>query len=210
VKYRRLITLLLGSLLFLCNIQAFARTDSGARFANLYGEVNVRPDDESDGAYEYAEEDIQLLNAIANLRRLDFSIDSIRLILLDQTKMPEVTEANHANLIQVIDLSRARLDQLNKLELEAFSEPEEAIDFFSSLSIDIPLPRRDVDKDEGQKTRNEMAERKREISELFERLNESEKKRRNMRIGLFVISFLLLIAIGWIIAPLWMVYLPKP
>ncbi|NLM16136.1 MAG: hypothetical protein GX221_00245 [Candidatus Riflebacteria bacterium] len=57
MKYRRLITLLLGSLLFLCNIQAFARTDSGARFANLYGEVNVRPDDESDGAYEYAEED---------------------------------------------------------------------------------------------------------------------------------------------------------
>lgn len=172
--------------------------------APLYPRRNI-PDEG-----EYAEEDIQLLNAIANLRRLDFSIDSIRLILLDQTKMPEVTEANHANLIQVIDLSRARLDQLNKLELEAFSEPEEAIDFFSSLSIDIPLPRRDVDKDEGQKTRNEMAERKREISELFERLNESEKKRRNMRIGLFVISFLLLIAIGWIIAPLWMVYLPKP
>ncbi|MGI6076543.1 MAG: MerR family transcriptional regulator [Fastidiosipilaceae bacterium] len=172
--------------------------------APLYPRRNI-PDEG-----EYADEDIRLLNAIANLRRLDFSIDSIRLVLLDQTKMPEVTEANHSALIQVIDISRARLDQLNKLELEDFSGPEEVIDFFSSLSIDIPLPRRDVDKDEGQKTRNEITERKREIDELLDSLNNSERKRRNLRAALIIVGLLLIIALGWIIAPLWMVYLPKP
>ena len=63
--------------------------------------------------------------------------------------MPEVTEANHSALIQVIDISR-QARSINKLELEDLADLKKS-SIFSFLSIDIPLPRRDVDKDEGQK-----------------------------------------------------------
>lgn len=159
---------------------------------------------------EYAEQDVQLLIAISNMRRLAFSIDSIRLMLLDHTRAAELVERNYAGMKMRINVSKERLVLLDKLDRDALNTLDDVVPFFAGLTVNIPLPSRDENQDEGQSMRNEMSERKREIRELFEELNRTEKRRQRLRRTAIALTLLLLVALGWIIAPIWMAYLPKP
>lgn len=172
--------------------------------APLYPRRNIPEDG------EYAEQDVQLLIAISNMRRLAFSIDSIRLMLLDHTRAAELVARNYAGLKMRIDVSKERLVLLDKLDRDTLNALDDVVPFFAGLTVSSPLPSRDEDQDEGQSMRNEMAERKREIRELFEELNRTERRRQRLRRAAIALTLLLLVALGWIIAPIWMAYLPKP
>ncbi|MGI6546178.1 MAG: MerR family transcriptional regulator [Fastidiosipilaceae bacterium] len=159
---------------------------------------------------EYADEDVARLQAIANLRRLNFSIDDIRLLLLDPTKSKQLTESHVEELVDTQTITAQRQEYLNQLAPSKFETSDQIIDYYQNLNIDIPLPRRDINQDEGQKVRSDIAERTQQIEELLEQLNKSEHRRKTTNRVLLVLVILFLLTLGWIIAPIWMVYLPKP
>lgn len=59
---KRIGLLLLAFFVFFFHVSTWAATDSGVRFADLFGEVSVRPDAEDDDAYEFAELETVLNN----------------------------------------------------------------------------------------------------------------------------------------------------
>lgn len=150
------------------------------------------------------------MQAIANLRRLNFSIDDIRLLLLDPTKSKQLTESHVEELVDTQTITAQRQEYLNQLAPSKFETSDQIIDYYQNLNIDIPLPRRDINQDEGQKVRSDIAERTQQIEELLEQLNKSEHRRKTTNRVLLVLVILFLLTLGWIIAPIWMVYLPKP
>lgn len=159
---------------------------------------------------EYADEDVDLLLAIANLRRLNFSIDDIRLLLLDHTKSQQIREKHSAELHGTLVITNQRSDYLNQIPNREFADNRDMIDFYKDLDIQIKLPRRDINQDEGKKIRADIEVQSQQVEDLLEELNKSEERGKRMKRTLIVLIIVLLIALGWIIAPIWMVYLPKP
>jgi DNA-binding transcriptional MerR regulator len=158
---------------------------------------------------EYAESDVTRLRAIANLRRLNFSIDDIRLLFLDHTRVIQLTEKHQDDLQKIRTINAERQAFIAQLPPSEFESTEQIIDYYSRLSIEIPLPRRDTNQDESQKIRADINERNRQIEELLEELNKSERRNKVKKRWLIFLGIFLLICLGWIIAPIWMVYLPK-
>lgn len=159
---------------------------------------------------EYAESDVVLLKAIGNMRRLGLSIDDVRLILLDHTKLEEVKLQNIDLLKQRRANTNSRLQQLQDVGGEYFLSIDALIQYFSNLPVDSSLPQRDIDLDEGHKIRFQMQERQRENEELLTEINAHRSREKRLRATLIITGILLLLALGWIIAPIWMLYLPKP
>ncbi len=156
---------------------------------------------------EYSQEDVIRLLAIQNLRRLDVSIDDIRIILLDPSRAQQIVEDTKARMQQLITITNNRLEQFDLLDLAVPYAPETLLLYLSQFHFSTPLPRRDIDQDEGHKIRNDIAEREHEIQDLFNRVNQLDHKRKKQRRALIWMTILLLIMIGWIIAPIWMAYL---
>lgn len=160
---------------------------------------------------EFAEQEIPRLQAIANLRRLDFSIDDIRCLLqFDPNRLPEIAQRHRDEMEKLRLITINRIEQLDDLELIEREAPEDLVSFFACANITGPLPRRDNNQDEGQKMRQEMSERKQDIADMMSQIKADNHKIKKSRRLIFGLILLLLLALGWIIAPIWIAYLPKP
>lgn len=159
------------------------------------------PDQNLTHLAEYAEDDVIRLQATANLRRLDVPISEIRAMLIDPQRAASFSIQHFSLLNDYKKVTQARLDTLGQLELGSFQTLDDMLSTISNLSIDLPLPPRDVDHDPDRDKRHKIEKLRTQVRDLREKLDESELSRKRYFTLILILVFLCLIAFGWIAGP---------
>lgn len=136
----------------------------------------------------YTEHDIEQLNLVASLRKLDFSISDIIDMQDDSEKIPEILKSYQEKTVADIELKTKVMERLKQVKYSSVSSIRDLVEYLKEIAEDRPLPAADVElqfyKIDGL-TREEMD---REVQGYYERLSmEHKRKIRKRNTGIVVL-----------------------
>lgn len=143
----------------------------------------------------YTELDIDQLNLVAGLRKLDFSISDIIIMQNEPERIPEILKCYQEKTEADLDFKSRVMERLKQIEYSSVSSTRELGEYLKEIAEDRPLPAADVElqfyKIDGL-TREEMD---REVQCYYERLSMEHKRRIRRKITSTVVLYIASIAL---------------
>ena len=148
----------------------------------------------------YSEHDIEQLNLVAGLRKLDFSISDIIAMRDEPERIPEILKSYGEKTAADLEFKTRVLERLKQINSSSVSSIRDLGEDLKEIAEDRPLPATDVElhfyRIDGL-TREEMD---REVQGYYERLSMGQKRKiRRQKTGitvLYIISVALILIAG--------------
>lgn len=136
----------------------------------------------------YTEHDIEQLNLVAGLRKLDFSISDIIAMRDEPERIPEILKSYREKAAADLEFKTEVLERLNQINSNSVLSIKDLGEYLKEIAEDRPLPAADVElqfyRIDGL-TREEMD---REVHGYHERLSmEQKRKIRRQKTGIAVL-----------------------
>lgn len=148
----------------------------------------------------YSEEDVEYLNLIANLRKLDFSISDIIIMRDNPETIPEMLKGYCSKTSDELSFKTSIIQQLKQIEFEDITKLEDLVEQLKEISKNRPLPVSDIEFEFYKMDGITKAELQGEILKYEGRISTRFKKKiRNTTIffSLAQIVFIVLTAFLW-------------
>jgi len=144
----------------------------------------------------YTEHDVEQLNLVAGLRKLDFSISEIIAMQNDPERIPEILKNYQAKTAADLEFKTRVIERLKEAEYSSVSSIRDLGEYLKEIAEDRPLPAADVElqfyKLDGL-TREEMD---REIQGYYERQKRTIRKKITSTAALYITFVFLTLITG--------------
>lgn len=150
---------------------------------------------------EYATEDVLLLRAISNMRRLRLPVAKIRALLFEPKKAASIILDQYTHMNRDLHRLQESTKQLDDLDLARFQSKGDVVAFFGALQLNIALPERDLNRDPCAELREKIKGHEAERKRLHTLLSQEERRSRSRGIVAIICFVFLMMSLGFIVAP---------
>lgn len=148
----------------------------------------------------YTEQDIDRLNLVAGLRKLDFSISDIIVMQEEPERIPEILKSYQEKNAEDIEFKTRVMERLKQIEYSSVSSIRDLGEYLKEIAEDRPLPAADVELQFYRIDGLTKEEMDREVQNYYEQQSiKHERKIRRMITGtavLYITTVVLILIIG--------------